>query len=192
MIICPNCEQQLLSSDYYTVRDSENIVARCGKCNGPFDPLLIYYNGSTAKKFDPIVLHVSNEDPNQISFPGRSDEAVAEGYHKVEITNLREADQWTSRINHYEKGVTEGYRQSEKQYWDEVTAQRRADIRARIGDNPKAKALFEQVQKFVDAKRARRYSKKLDPRGHFQVIAYDSSNRMSHCDVTTGWKEKKA
>lgn len=192
MIICPNCEEQLLASDYYTVRDSENVVARCGKCGGPFDPMLIYYNGSTAKKFDPIVLHVSNDDPNQVSFPGHAEDAVPDGYHKVEITNLREADQWTSRINSYETQVTEGYRESEKQYWDNVTRERRADIRARIGDNPRAKALFEAVQKFVDAKRERRYAKKLDARGHFQVIAFDSSNRMSHCDVTTEWKERRA
>lgn len=191
MIECPNCQESLTRSDYYLVRDAENVVAQCGRCSQPFDPMLVYMNTSAARNFEPIVLHVSNDNPNQVSFPGASDEAVPDGYHKVEITNMREADRWTRHLNWVEKETTEAYRASEKQYWDEVHKQRRADIRARIGSNPRMKAMFEAAQAFVDQKRERRYGRKLDPRGHFQALSFDASNRMSYCDERTGWKERK-
>ena len=151
------------------------------------------YRPTNAKKFDPIVIWVHNEDASKVSFPGRADEPVEAGYHAVEITNLPQADYWARRINDVErqKGLSE--RLGEKEYWDERLKQRRADIEARIGSNPRAQALYRAVKAFVDAKRDRKYSReaRYDPHGHFQVIAFDSSNRQGHADVRTDWKEKK-
>jgi hypothetical protein len=87
---------------------------------------------------------------------------------------------------------TSEYREMERDYWDRVAKDRRDTIRAKIGDNPRAKAVFEAVCKFVDQKRERKYSKRLDPKGHFQALSYDSSNRMTYCDQDTGWRERRS
>jgi len=149
------------------------------------------YQPRSAKRFDPIVIWVSDTDPNKVSFPGRADEAVEEGYHKVEITNLSQADYWTRRISQHEIHEMEGLREAHKQYWDDRQRERRANIRAKIGSNPRMQALFKEAQAFVDKKREGKYSKPLDPHAHFQVIAYDSSNREGYRDKETGWKEKR-
>lgn len=144
-----------------------------------------------SRRFDPLVIWVANDNPDRISVPGDAGEPVADGYHKVEITSLREADYWTRKINAIETSKVERLRDSEKQYWDEVTRERRATIKARIGSNPRALALFKAVREFVDRKRERRYSRPLDARAHFDVIAYDSSNREGWSGPETGWKTKR-
>lgn len=165
-------------------------MQECG-CGGDAARIYSLPGERTAKRFDPIVVWVSNDDPDRISIPGDPNEPVDEGYHKVEITNLREADRWADRINRIETRKAEGYRDSERQYWDDVARERRADIRARIGSNPRAAALFSAVQKYVDAKRARRYGKPLDARAHFQVISFDSSNRDGYSGPDTDWRTRR-
>lgn len=189
---CPNCNETLYRGDYFLIRDGrKSVEAKCIKCKQLFDPVLLYYCGMNAKKFDPIEIWVSNDDPNKISVPPAAGMPVDEGYHKVEINNLPQADYWEKRINQIETKKVEGYRDSERAYWDDVARERRADIRARIGGNPRARALFEAVQQFVDLKRERRYGRRLDARAHFQVIAFDSSNRDGHRGPETGWRNKR-
>jgi hypothetical protein len=149
------------------------------------------YRPTNARRFEPIVIWVNNENPDQISIPGRSDEPVQDGYHAVEITDMRTADKYTRHMNNVALRDAINRRAAEKGYWDEITKERRDTIRARIGDNPKARALFEAVCKFVDQRRNRRYSKPLDPKGHFQVLAFDSSNRQGYADADTGWRERR-
>jgi len=190
MIHCDSCERDLTSSDLYIVRDKKVTTVKCGHCRSEIDS----YGGETgqnAQRFEPIVLWVNNEDPTKVSVPGRADEPVQEGYHAVEIRTLPEADRWTKTLDEIEIGKAQINREHEKQYWDQVTKERREDIRAKIGSNPRAQAMLKKVAAYVDAKRERRYSKTMDPRGHFKVVAYDSSNREGHSDERTGWKEKK-
>ena len=150
------------------------------------------YRPRSAQRFAPIVVWVNNENPDVVSIPGRSDEPVQAGYHAVEIRTIQEADRCTKHMNNVALRDTINQRAAEKQYWDEVTKERRDGIRARIRGNARAQALFAQVCEYVDKKRDRRYSKTLDPRGHFQALSYDSSNRQGHADEATGWRERKA
>lgn len=163
----------------------------CASASLRIDSLPGEYRPTNAQRFSPIVIWVNNDNPDQVSFPGRADEPVQAGYHPVEITSIYEADRWTRKINASQVAQTEFHRECQKQYWDDVARQRRDDTRARIGNNPRAQELFRRVQQYVDLKRERKYSKKLDARGHFQALSFDASNRQGYSSVETGWKERK-
>lgn len=150
------------------------------------------YRPVNAQRFDPITVWISNTDPNQFSMPGRADEPVQEGYHAVQITNLRDADAFTRRVNSYELEKAQYMREAHKQHWDERLREQRADRDAKIGSNPRMQALARAIRQRVDAKRDKKYSRPMDPKAHFQVIAYDSSNREGFRDESTGWKERRS
>lgn len=150
------------------------------------------YRPVNALRFDPIVVWVNNENPDQVSVPGRWNEPVQEGYHAITITDMRAADRMATHMNNVALRDAVNQRAAEKQHWDDITRQRRSDTLARIGSNPRAQAMFRAACAHADKIRNRRYSTTLDPRGHFQALSFDSSNRQSFCDRSTGWKEKKA
>jgi hypothetical protein len=148
---------------------------------------------STARRWDPIIVWASNVEPDKYSFPGQAEESCPDGYHRVEITNLAEADRFVGRMNDIERRKAEELRDLNYQALDEQTRRRRADTLARIAGNPRAEALFRQVKEWRDrrqeAKRARH--KNLDPRFHIQVLSFDSGNRNSYSGPETGWRERK-
>lgn len=150
------------------------------------------YRPVNARRFSPIVVWVNNENPDQISVPGRSDEPVQEGYHAVEITDMRTADHYTRHMNNVALRDAINQRAAEREFFDARTKERRDATLARIGNNPRMRAMFEKACEYVDRKRDAKYSKPLDPRGHFQVLSFNSSNRQSYSDAETGWRERKA
>ena len=146
-----------------------------------------------ARQWDPIVVWASNTEVDKYSFPGQADEPCPDGYHRVEITNLAEADRFVGRMNHIERQKAEEMRDLNYQVFDEQTKRRRDDTLARIRGNSRAEALFRQVREFVDrrreAKRARH--RNLDPRFHIDILSFDSGNRKSYSGPETGWRERK-
>jgi hypothetical protein len=150
------------------------------------------YRPRNAQLFSPIVVWVSDSNPDQISIPPRADEPVEPGYHAVSITNMREADQMTKHMNNVSLRETTNRRAAEREYWDAVTRERRDSIRAKIGSNHRAQALFKATCEYIDKRRERRYSKPLDPKGHFQALSFNSSNRDGYSDTDTSWRTKKS
>lgn len=150
------------------------------------------YRPRNAKPFDPIVVWVNNEDPNQISMPGRADEPVQAGYHAVTLNSLQEADHFTRGVNSYEHEKGQFMREQQKQYFNERLKEQRADRDARMGSNPRMQAMSREVRAYLDAKREKKYAKTMDPKAHFQVISFDSSNREGYRGEETGWKEKRS
>jgi hypothetical protein len=146
-----------------------------------------------AQRFDSIVVWASNSDPEKFSFPGQSNEPVPQGYHRVEITNLREADRFVSRMNAIERAKMEAARDLNYQALDERTKRRREDTWARIRGNPKAEALFRAAMDWADRRRDEKRSRhrNLDPHFHVNVLSFDSGNRNSYASARTGWKERK-
>lgn len=173
-------EAQICESD-----TCANIAWRVYSMPGEFRPL-------NASRFDPIVVWVNNENPDIVSVPGRSNEPVQSGYHAVHITDMRMADKMAAHINNISLRDAINQRAMEKEYWNEKTKDRRDSIRARIGGDQRRQALFAKVCEFVDRKRDRRYSKPLDPKGHFQALSFNSSNRQGYSDRDTGWKERRS
>lgn len=150
------------------------------------------YRPKNARPFEPIVVWVHNEDPNQFSMPGRANEPVQEGYHAVTLNSLQEADHFTRGVNSYELEKGQFMREQQKQYFSDRLKQQRADRDAVIGSNPRMLAMAREIRARIDAKREKKYSKGMDPKAHFQVVAYDSSNREGYRGKDTDWKEKRA
>jgi hypothetical protein len=143
--------------------------------------------------FSPIVVWESDAEPDKFSFPGQAEEACPPGYHKIEITNLRQADQLVRRVNGVERAAAERARDLNYQALDEQTRRRREDTLARIRGNPRAEALFRAAREYADRRReaSRSRRRNLDPRFHIQVLSFDSGHRNSYSGPETGWRETK-
>lgn len=145
-----------------------------------------------AREFEPIVVWASDSDPDKYSFPGQPNEPVAEGYHKVEIANLREADRFVQRINEIERSKSELTRSLNYEALDAAVKRRREDTLARIRGNPRAEALYRTAKEWADKRRAEKRAKhSMEPNFHIQVLSYDAGNRPSYSGPETGWRERK-
>lgn len=145
-----------------------------------------------ARAFEPIVVWASDTERDKYSFPGEAEEPTPPGYHKLEITNLREADRFVSRVNAIERAKSEETRALNYQALDERIKARRENIAARIRGNPRAEALFRQVREWADRRRDEKRAKhSRDPRFNINVLSFDSSNRNPYSGPKTGWRDLK-
>jgi hypothetical protein len=134
----------------------------------------------------------ANGEPDKYSFPGDPNESVPEGYHKLEITNLREADRLVNRVNAIERAKTEFDRALNHQALDEAIKARREDTVARIRGKPRAEQLYRLAREWADKRRAEKRAKQgREPNFHIQVLSYDSGHRESWSGPETGWRERK-
>jgi len=172
--LCRECGQELHIGDY------------------PFCPHGSIYE-QNAQRFDAIVVWQHNSEPDKYSFPGHANESCPADYHRVEITNLREADRFVTRMNAIERAKMVTTRDLNYQALDEQTKRRREDIAARIRGNAKMEALFRQAREWTDRSKERKRSRhrSLDPHFHIQVLSYDSGNRNSYAGPETSWREQK-
>lgn len=149
---------------------------------------------ANARRWNPIVVWQSATDPDKFSFPGQANEPCPDGYRAIELANLRQADQFVTRMNVIERRKMEAARDLNYQAFDEQTRRRREDIAARIRGNARAEALFRAAREWADRRRSEKRSRQrnLDPRFHIQVLSYDSGNRSSYSGPETGWRERKS
>jgi len=147
---------------------------------------------SAAQRFAPIVVWQSNADSEKYSFPGQTNEPCPNGYHRVEIQNLREADRFVSRMNDIERRKMEADREMRHALDDAGIKERRRDEDARGCANARAEALRRRVREWTDQVRLRKRGKAIDPHFHINVLSYDSGNRNSYSGPETGWREKKS
>ena len=155
----------------------------------------------SARRFDPIVVWQSNTDPNHYSGWGaRTNEPVPEGFHKVEITNIRQADQLVRKVNDIERQKMEEARRMRYALDDAGVTDRRREEDARgwvmradgtkfyVRGNSRAEALRRRAREYTDAERARRRAQhpRIDPQFHSQVLSFDSGNRSSYSGPETG------
>lgn len=170
----------------------------------PFCPHGSTHEGN-ARRFDPIVVWQSNRDPNKFSFPGQSNEACPSDYHRVEITNLRQADQFVSKMNAIERRKLEAERDLRHTLDDAGIKDRRAEEDARgwamradgtkfyIRGNSRAEALRRRVREWADKNREARRARhpRSEANFHINVLSFDSGNRTSYSGPETGWRERK-
>lgn len=146
-----------------------------------------------AQRFDPIVVWQSNTDMEKFSFPGQSNEPVPEGYHRVEITDLRQADKFVSKMNDIERRRMEETRDMRYALDDAGIRERRRNEDARGAVNARAEVLRRRVREWADRIRDRRRGQhpRIDPQFHINVLSFDSGNRNSYSGPETGWRERK-
>jgi hypothetical protein len=184
--ICPECGQEVQIGEW------------------PYCPHGSIYERN-AQRWDPIVVWQSNSDGEKFSFPGQANEPCPEGYHRVEITDMRQADRFVSRMNAIERQKMEEARELRHTLDDAGVKDRRGEEDARgwamradgtkfyIRGNGRAEALQRRVREWADQLRERRRSQhaRLDPNFHIQVLSFDSGNRSSYSGQETGWRERK-
>lgn len=157
-----------------------------------------------SKRFDDIVVWQSDSDPDKYSFPGQSAEAVPDGYHKIAIRNLREADQFVTRFNNLEREKAESDLHLRHTLDDAGIKDRRAEEDARgwtmradgskfyVKGNSRAEALRRAVREWADRRREDRRKRTANPNFHINILSYDSGNRNSYSGEETGWRERKS
>jgi hypothetical protein len=149
-----------------------------------------------AQRFETIVVWQSNSDAEKFSFPGQANEPAPEGYHKIEITNIRQADQFVARMNGIERRKLEAQRDQRYALDDAGVKQRRyeEDVLGRLRGNTRAENLQRRVREWADKLRERRRGQhpRIDPQFHINVLSFDSGNRNSYSGPETGWREKKS
>jgi hypothetical protein len=149
-------------------------------------------HGRDSRLFEPIVVWKHNTEVDKYSFPGQGDERVPDGYHKVEIHNLRDADRLVREINRIERSKSIDARSLNYQALDEATRIRRRDIDARIRGNPRAEALFRAAREWADKRKAKNRAKhSQEPNFHIDILSFDSGNRRSYSGPETQWRETK-
>jgi hypothetical protein len=156
--------------------------------------------------FSPIVVWASNADPEKFSFPGQANEPCPADYHRVEITNLRDADRFVSRMNALERRKMEAERDMRHALDDAGVTDRRGEEDARgwvmradgtkfyVRGNTRAENLQRRAREWADRLREQRRSRhpRIDPRFHIDVLSFDSGNRNSYSGAETGWRERKS
>lgn len=171
----------------------------------PFCPHGSVFQGN-ARGFDPIVVWESNAEPGKFSFPGQSGERVPEGYHKIEITNMRQADRFVGRMNDQERQKLEAERDLRYMADDMGVRTRRAEEDARgyairadgtkfyIRGNTRAENLQRAARAWADKIRERRRAAhaRIDPQFHNNALSFDSGSRNSYSGPETGWRERKS
>lgn len=149
---------------------------------------------SNALRFDPIAIDRRKEAGEWVySYPGSNTEPVSEGYERIYITNMSQADKHTREVGGKEQELRSMNLQLERGVWDQRTKERREDTRALIARRGWSGKIFEAVCKQIDAQREKRYAqlerKQVD--FHNQALSFNQSNRMAHCDINTGWKDRR-
>ena len=149
-----------------------------------------------AANFPPIVLH-QDAATGEYSFPASASEPVPDGYRKIEIRNMREADRYVREIGSSERSKLVEMRENNRLYFEERRKETRervdAEMRRRGLTSGRALLLRDRVRQYVDRKHAERYSsaRSLDLNFHNQALSFDSSNRQGHSGPETNWRNRK-
>lgn len=135
--------------------------------------------------FRPIVVH-RRLDPETgryiYSYPGRPDDPTPEGYERVELCSLQQAERFCRDREQEVNEERQFYLEQEQAYWDERTKRRREEIRSRLKsigiENSK---VFDLVRQYVDKRREEK-RRQLKRRVNFyiQAIEFDPSNRAPY------------
>ena len=141
-----------------------------------------------ARRFDDITVWQSNADPDKYSFPGQANEPVPEGFHAVNLTNMREADRFVSRFNDIERQRLQSERDMRWAIDDAGIRERRANEDARGAMSSRADAMRRAVRDWADRRRDARRRGRIDPQFHNNALSFDSGHRNSYSGEETGWR----
>ena len=169
---CTDCGEELHLGDY------------------PFCPHGSIWS-SHAQRFSPIVIHVSAS--GEYRFPASVEAPVPDGYRKVEIRTIQEADRVSREVNAREDSTLRSV-QAQSETGRHLTRQRNRafmdSIRHKL--SPAGREYLDRAREYVAHKdRERENNKPRATNFHFDVFAHDSSNREQHSDERTGWKGRK-
>jgi len=170
------------------------VCSECGKeihiGDFPFCPHDSIYR-QTAQHFDPIVLHRSAD--GSYRFPASADAPVPEGYEKVAVRSIQEADRIAREVNAREDETLRNVQAQSETSRSLTRVRNRAfmdSIRHKL--SPAGREYLDRAREYVALKdRERENSRPRSTNFHMDVFANDSSNREQHRDSRTEWKGRK-
>lgn len=173
---CPSCSATLSRSTVYRV----NGQPKCGGCRAELSDY--DFHTSANASFDPILLH-HNPVTGAFQFPGRNDEPAPPGFKSIEITSLRQADKWMSKVNGHFAEQMNDQRTLNRMAAEEKVKERREQIRPHLDKiSPHARKLYEMACRRADQKREAKYAGRVDPNMNLQVFSRDANNRQGYRD----------
>jgi hypothetical protein len=146
---------------------------------------------SHAQGFDPIVVHVSEDGAYR--FPAATDALVPDGYRKIEIRTIQEADRVTREVNAREDFTLRAvHAQSDAGRFATRAKNREFIDSIRHKLSPVARQYVDQAREYLAQKdAARENSRPRSTNFHMDVFSHDSSNREQHRDARTDWRGRK-
>lgn len=166
----------------------------CHLCSSPTHYTPTFGRATDSQRFSPIVIH--QDAHGNISYPGSSSDPTPAGYQRIEITSLRQADNFVSRVNNEENARRRDNLYAEQSVWDQRTKERQERIDAHIRThsiNPKVRQLMDFVRTKTSERRAKQFQAQLN-RGvnfHVQALSFDASNRQPYNGPDTSFRGRK-
>ena len=171
---CPDCQREIQIGDYpFCKGQQSDHVTEQSHGRGLFS--------------QPIYLDQSLTNSQQFSYPGYSDDPVPEGYRRIEIRNMREADHWTKQINAGESAKQRAEMECQQHYAIEQDRERRERIDNAMKQNGmdrsgRARWLRDMARQLHDRRQSEHYSKRGPTEVNIRVIARDSSRVGDYVD----------
>jgi DNA topoisomerase IA len=145
-----------------------------------------------AKRLESAKVWRSVTDPTKFQFPGAATDVCPAGYEEIVLDSIRAMEKFTKKFNEQERIRLTEEREYQKLYFDRQIRKHRQEQLEKLWHNPRAIALLRACATYVDAKREKKYARKIEPNFHLQPLEFDASNRQGFSSEDTGWKDKKA
>jgi hypothetical protein len=144
-----------------------------------------------AQHFDPIIVHLAPD--GSYRFPAATDAKVPEGYRKIEIRSIQEADRISREVNSQEDATLRNVQRQTETGRSLTRSRNRAfmdSIRHKL--SPAGREYLDRAREYVALKdRERENSKPRSVNFHMDIFSNDSSNRERYADERTAWKGRK-
>jgi len=161
-------------------------------------------HGQPARRagFRPVV--VFRDSAGNVSFPGRSDAKPPKGFERVELTTIRQMEQFERTFNASERSRNQRYVEREQQMSEEARSKLRSDLRngfsQRMPDGTlktlpgiKHMSSFGRAMAEAAMRRTDEMPRKNGNGSDFflEVLHKDQSNRAIYRDRDTDWKGQR-
>ena len=133
---------------------------------------------------------VHQNEAGEYSFPGDPKAPTAEGFQRVEISDVSHARRIEQDMSRREHVKAQEHQHETSQYYDAVRKREQDDLRSIMGDfSPKGKRFAEAALK-DQANKSQERSAKPTKGGacYFEALSFDKTNREPHRDANTDWK----
>lgn len=187
--LCPSghyFEHVLTLSAYRDIIPCQHKNKRGKKCTKKATRQYFTQGQARAQRFDPIVVHVDQEGNTR--FPGRSDAKMPAGYQRVELRTISEARAFERRYNQRLRDEHEVRDNTRREQFSINQTQNRSELRDAMRHMSSKGKDFAQFAMEMNNRKTR---PAYDPRGYFEALEFDASNRQPHNDALTGWKDRK-
>jgi len=187
--VCGTCGAE---AEYFFHHIPDSVLCEQNGCAGTCErrfSLPGEWRPTNAARFEPIVIHRS---PNgKLRFPGSVDAIPPRGFEKVELRTIQEADKFVAGMNAREQArINEHFYRKEEALGHQLK-KNRDELKSELRRRGLPGYIAELGRRYTEQKRTAMSSQSRSANCHFEVFAFDRSNREPHSDVRTGWQDRR-